>query len=153
MTRLLITGVPGTGKSTLGDHLDKAHGFRHVDMEQNVTCIAFLQDPEKFVLSLSEPVVITWGFRPVPDRNRILFLKQHQYFLVWMDGNRWASLRAFLQRDTVEEIAYYFQLFNIEQSRIIEQIQPHAIINPFQTDGSFRPTSDVANEVLSLSSA
>jgi shikimate kinase len=33
MKLLLLTGVPGTGKTDLGNYLAEHHAFRHVDFE------------------------------------------------------------------------------------------------------------------------
>jgi adenylate kinase family enzyme len=33
MKKILITGIPGMGKTTLGDKLKKRRGFEHVEME------------------------------------------------------------------------------------------------------------------------
>jgi len=36
MALILIAGVPGTSKTTIGDHLRDAHGYRHFDVEADV---------------------------------------------------------------------------------------------------------------------
>lgn len=117
-------------------------------METEQTMRRFLNSRGDFIASLTEPTVLTWGFRPVHDVAHILFLKQQGFFLAWLDGNRWASFRAFVNRGTVSEAMYYLQMFNIEQTRIIQHVQPHAIINPFDGNGFFRPTKDIADELL-----
>jgi hypothetical protein len=122
-------------------------------METQPSAVSFLNDREKFVSSLSEPVVVTWGFRPVEDQEHILFLKRRGFFLAWMDGNRGASFKAFMRRGDVAEMMYYLQMFNIEHTQIIRVIEPQAQINPFQSNEEFRPVEDVAQELLGHSSA
>jgi broad-specificity NMP kinase len=43
MKKLLITGVPGTSKTTIGDYLAEKHGFTHINLE----------DPNGFPCALS----------------------------------------------------------------------------------------------------
>ena len=148
--RFLVTGVPGTGKTYLGNHLQSVHGFRHLNMETRAIAVDFIQNREKFVSNLSGSVVITWGFRPIEDEEHIHFLKERGFSLVWMDGNRAASFKAFMRRGDVQEIMYYLQMFNIERTQIIKRVEPVAQLNPFKNDGTFRPVDEIAQELLGL---
>ncbi len=149
MKRLLITGVPGTGKTTVGDHLNLKHGVLHVDIELDQYRSSF-SDKTSFVQSLSDPVVITWGFHPLYDEEAILFLKKSGFFLVWLDGDRQASHQAFTKRNTVPEDLYNIQMENIESTQIISKVKPQSFINPFDTDGKFRPVEEIAQELMAL---
>lgn len=119
-------------------------------METQPTNSEFLDNPEQFVDNLSEPIIITWGFRPAEDAEHILFLRSRGFFHVWLDGNRIASLRAFRQRGDIPESLYHLQILNIENTRILQQIEPHAQVNPFQSNGIFRPVQEIAQELLRL---
>lgn len=33
--RILISGIPGTGKTTLGNFLGDTYGYQHIDMEKH----------------------------------------------------------------------------------------------------------------------
>ena len=88
MERILITGIPGTGKTTLGDHLAQQHSYVHMDMENDGTRERFRRDRSAFLTNLPEKVVITWGFHPQHDVGDILFLKESGFQLVWFAGNR-----------------------------------------------------------------
>jgi hypothetical protein len=153
MAFLLVTGVPGTGKTHLGNHLQSVHGFLHLDMETQPVALAFGQNREQFVSSLSGSVVITWGFIPQIHGEHILFLKNRGFFLVWMDGNRAASFKAFMRRGDISEAMYYQQMLSIEVTQIIQRVEPVVRINPFQNDETFRPIKDIAQEVLALAYA
>lgn len=135
MSRLLITGIPGTGKTSLGIYLASQNGIPHIDLEDQQTITNALRDIDAFILSLADPVVATWGFPP-QFIDIVLKFKSMGFIVVWMDGNRWAAFRAFLDRGTVSEAAFYNQMLGIEIERVRQRIQP-VIVNPFENDGSF----------------
>src|SRR5215471_15479739 len=106
---LLITGIPGTGKTTYGNEFARELGFLHYDLEEEQTLNHFLADPVEFIRKAStgnKNVVVTWGF--VPDDERSVSLAQQfriaGFDWIWFDGNRPAALREFLKRATVQEI-------------------------------------------------
>ena len=66
--RLLITGIPGAGKTQFGEYLVSAHGFLHRDLEDTIEFADFVNNPLAYLLKLSaegQKSVITWGFVPV----------------------------------------------------------------------------------------
>jgi hypothetical protein len=74
---LLITGIPGTGKTTYGDNFAKEFGFLHHDLEDNQTLNRFNANPAQFIgelLNEKKNEVVTWGFGP--DCKRSVFLVQ-----------------------------------------------------------------------------
>src|SRR5262249_26321732 len=101
--RILIAGIPGMGKTTLGDYLRDTRGFSHVDTETGENLREAWKDPEGFIsklVDMSGDVVVTWGF--VPDKkfiNLVDLLKQRGFKLIWLDGNRDFALRAFIERN------------------------------------------------------
>lgn len=46
---LLITGVPATGKTTIGDFLQDKLGFKHIDFEDGVSLQRFAADPANYI--------------------------------------------------------------------------------------------------------
>jgi adenylate kinase family enzyme len=69
--RLLITGIPGTGKTRFGQYLVSARGFIHRDLEDTHEFAKFVASPKNYLRQLAaqgQRRVITWGFVPVPDQ-------------------------------------------------------------------------------------
>jgi hypothetical protein len=91
---LIISGIPGTGKSTYSEWLCSTHGFAHQDIDKNTTIAPeFLQ---------SERIVIDWGF-PANEASgltgslaTIESWKSKGAELWWFDGDRRAALKKYL---------------------------------------------------------
>jgi shikimate kinase len=155
--RLLVTGVPGTGKTKVGDFLAARHGFLHVDLEDDDTRARFFGrtgDRNRFarelakVISQKKPIIVTWGFVPNdPQLGLVLFLRSQGFEWIWLDGDREASHEAFTRRGDVPEQVYQNQMMGIEL-----QLDPRLaslgprIVNPF-SEGSFRPVEEIAEEL------
>lgn len=147
----LITGIPGTGKTTLGENLAKDFGFVHYDLEDPNTFNSLFADPTQFIgdaLKTAGGIVATWGFVPdnQPSVALVLQLKTAGFKLIWFDGNRPAALRAFIKRGTVPEILFYLQMYRIEVSKIIDTIKP-LIIDPFDAQNQFKSTDELLREL------
>ena len=152
--KILLTGVPGTGKTTTGEFLASEHNFYHQDMEINeyepirkakVNIPDFLEK-----LRTHQNIVVTWGFGPFTDRPVITSLIEDGYQIFWLDGDRIASFTNFMHREKHNdqmEYMYYLQMMNIVSSNIIELLKP-VLINPFLENGKFRSISEVTNEIL-----
>ena len=151
MLRLLIAGIPGMGKTDMGNYLQEHHGFKHVDMEVGGNIQSILTTPDIFVNQLlqEEKIVLTWGFRPFEDAESVLDLKSKGFKIIWYDGDRESARREFTRRSPGEsnERAYQYQLMRIETSKIVEQIDPIQI-NTFTEEGIFRGYDDIAEEIL-----
>ena|SRR5437879_10396803 len=148
---LLITGIPGTGKTTIGDHLRDAHGFKHFDIEYYLTnqmAERLCRELDAALRSGSD-IVVTWGFLPVHDVPNIESLRAAGFRLIWFDGNRAAALREFNRRGTVKEEMYHLQIRNIEEAGVVDKLKP-ALINPFDEEGEFKSKPEIAAEVLRL---
>jgi ATPase family associated with various cellular activities (AAA) len=141
----LITGIPGTGKTTFANALAKNFGFVHHDLEAPNTLNNLFADPTRFIgdtLQASGGVVATWGF--VPDHQAsvsiVLQFRAAGFKLIWFDGNRPAALRGFIKRGTVPEMLFYLQMYRIEASKIIDTVKPH-VVDPFDVQGNFKATA------------
>lgn len=151
---ILLTGIPGTGKTTLAEYLVRQHGFVHFDRER-------FQDWPWLVKALwhramvlfclyavlrSRKVIVSWGFLPGKDNAEIKRLQSLGFTLFWMDGNRAAARKAFVKRNTVPLTKLVAQLKRIKRLNLAE-FGP-VMVNPFGPKGSFRPKSAVANDLL-----
>jgi adenylate kinase family enzyme len=148
---LLITGIPGTGKTTYGDNFAKEFGFLHHDLEDIQTLNRFNTNPAQFIgelLNEKKHLVVTWGFGPDCDRSVFLVqqLRDAGFKWIWFDGNRPAALREFQKRATVSERDLHVQMNRIEQSRIVERLKP-TVINSFDDRGQFKPTKQLLAEI------
>lgn len=97
---LLLSGIPGSGKSTFGRWLQEHRGFVHVDMEADgldthglrQAWQQFLGDPSSRVFcrqlfSLPRPVALDWGF-PVTCLPLVGALQQQGVRAWWFTGDR-----------------------------------------------------------------
>ena len=50
--RLLITGIPGTGKTFIGDHLHLHYGFQHINLEANESLVLLKSDQTRFLSAI-----------------------------------------------------------------------------------------------------
>lgn len=149
--RLLITGIPGTGKTTVGDELAQKHDFKHLDFESDAIR-EFLENPATFIEKLAESkrhIVITWGFMPEKQTELVLQLKESGFKLIWFDGNREAARKAFNKRGTVPEKALYIQLGNIESFNVVDRIQPIRY-DTFDKKGRFKALPQIIEEIQGL---
>lgn len=148
---ILITGIPGTGKTAVGEYLRQHHGFSHLDFEDGATLATFSQDKDGFIANAlkQKKAVITWGFMPYHQAKHVIKIKKMGFSLIWFDGNRIAAFREFMKRGTVSEAAFFHQMSNITSSNVIDVIQPK-IVNPFDKDGKFRALDQITKEVLGI---
>jgi hypothetical protein len=148
---LLITGIPGTGKTCYGDKFASELGFLHYDVEDSATAQRLMSDPGGFIEELTRPeqnVVVTWGFHP-GDSGSLEILRRLRgagFNLIWFDGNRPAALSAFRKRGTVAEEAFILQLQRIENTKIVERLKP-TIINSFDENSQFKPAKQILQEI------
>jgi len=149
--RLLITGFPGTGKTTLGNYFKDKYGYKHIDLENAVILNKLLSNPIQFVNEFIEDtyndIVMSWGF--VPNENQInivILLKTSGFKLIWFDGNRVAAREAFIKRGTVSESLLNLQVNRINNSNVIQKIKP-IIINTFNFNGDFKTKDQIIKEI------
>lgn len=157
MKLLLITGVPGTGKTTIGNYLAEKYGYIHFDRELLQSWSiefqqAWIESPQSFVSAikkLNKDIVITWGFMPGTDDSYVLELKNLGSKLIWLDGNREAAKKAFLARGTVSEKLFNIQMLRIEGSSIQNVFNPK-VFNTFGVKGNFLEKDEIVKGLLLL---
>lgn len=147
-----IAGIPGTGKTTVGNHLFDKYGFKHLDVE------VVLQSPnpaQKVNLAIMEAknnnidLVITWGLQPGSDDNTILAIKNLGAKLIWFDGNREAARKVFLERNTVSGELLDIQMSKINSVDIVNIFDP-IIFNTFDKNGDFLDKDEIVKQLLEL---
>lgn len=158
---LLITGIPGTGKTTYGDKFASQFGFLHYDLENQQTLNRLNADPTQFIpdiVSQNRGSVVTWGF--VPDDpasvSLVLQFRKAGFKLVWFDGNREAALRAFQERVKSKSSSeaefylrmheFYLQMYRVEATKVIDALKP-AVVDPFNAQGSFKLAAALLDEI------
>ena len=159
--RILITGIPGTGKTEIGEYFQSAHEYKHVNCEKlrgEEELRVLIYRPDEFIGPLlKEPknVIVTWGFVPGKfEKDAVIRFKDTGFRLFWFDGNRPAALRVFLNREKYNpekkamELAFYCQMRNIMMSNIVEAINPFSI-NTFDEKGEFKSKNQIYNEIIS----
>lgn len=154
--KLLLSGIPGGGKTTIARGLATAYRFTSVPMEEYNFELAnqCLADPARFLAGLpSSNVVLDWGFDPFVARPAIEAIIAAGFKPFWFDGNRAHFYTSFMRRENgslARERAYYMQLFTIIDTEIIDRF-PWLQFDPFLEDGSFHP--DNVNRLLATAAA
>ena len=134
--KLLITGIPGTGKTTIGEYLRANKGYEHFNMERElVSQSSFSAAIEAFLEAPGENKVITWGFRPGVDDAGVKQLQALGFQMIWFDGNREAARKAFLKRGDVGKELLDRQMALIGKMNLPD-FQP-IIFNTFDPAGNF----------------
>jgi hypothetical protein len=161
MQFLLISGIPGAGKSYFGRWLEAHHGYVHVDVEKEGQLASHhltkawnccFSHPNvgpfvKVLHRLAEHVVVNWGFPPQ-------FLDVVQRFKVaglvpwWFDADHAAARRAFVARGDVPIQAFEIQMAAIREQwpRIEAAFRPN-IVSTLNPDGS-RLSADAIYKVM-----
>jgi len=126
---ILLSGVPGSGKSTFGRWLARNKGFIHLDVEMpgvlqqsdlRAAWWHMVFEPYGSAMPLYDairrfgaPVAIDWGF-PVRLRGVVEALQNLGVELFWFDGDRDAARRSFINRGTVPIDRLDAQMLGIE---------------------------------------
>lgn len=149
---IILSGIPGTGKTTIGKYLSNHFGFSHYDFENETTFGLYTKNKRKFLAHARKQasVVITWGFVPTKHFRNILTMQKTGFSLVWFDGNRVAAFGEFMKRGTASDIQFYNQMLDIAKRKVVEKLNPKTI-NPFNNEGYFRNPDEVCKELIEYS--
>lgn len=154
---ILLTGIPATGKTTLGDHLQANHGFRHLNFEgpQLLELLPddFTVDPSLVaqLKSGGRDVVVSWGFIPDSQLEAVLALRTLGFRWIWLDGDRELALREYLALGRLRS-AWDRQLTKIANhiDPAIDELSP-MVIDTFDANQERRPLEEIVREVLASS--
>jgi hypothetical protein len=123
-TKLVISGVPCSGKTRFGDWLRDEKGFTHVDLEPRQITTGTVTPPQitpalvRWLATLSVKTVVTWGFAPSPESFEVLRLFHAAGFTPWwFEGDHEISRRCYVERDG--EVAAR-QCFDPQKWRIVK---------------------------------
>jgi hypothetical protein len=131
VTRLLLCGLSGAGKTTIGEQLAEA-GWVHFDCEQQQPLEEFVVDPLAYIPA-GDNVVASWGF--VPEfANSVKVLERAGFLPVWLWGEKHHLDNAL--RDRGEEQEFIDDPIRNEQRAGLFLISPHMVLNTFRFDGS-----------------
>ena len=156
--KLLITGIPGTGKTNLGNYLAAECGYIHIDMESGDYISAIMTNPTSFIENLVNKhnnIVTTWGFVPSDEQIQIVNLfRNYDFRIIWFDGDRETARSKFIERDQKNGPEYLkssletldLQMSRIENSEVVNRISP-IIVNTFKTDHTFKGLDQILNEI------
>ncbi len=97
--QIIICGIPGMGKTTIGRNLEKLKGYYHLDVEEHINTNHTFPD----LNNLPNKTVLTFGFDPTnpPSLRFISELIGNGCKMIWLDGNRQAARNAFIKRGDV----------------------------------------------------
>lgn len=150
---LLIAGIPGTGKTEIGNYLADEHNFFHLDVEELMQIdgsrfVSLKQTPDDFIhlLKQRKKVVVTWGFMPGIDDCIIRKFQLLGFKFIWFDGNRKAARNAFIRRGTVSEDILDIQMRRIEKMDI-GSFSP-VVVNTFDGQDNFLEREKIVKEIF-----
>lgn len=146
--KILITGIPGTGKTSIGKYLELEKGFMHFDVENTLRLygdggVRMIDD---FVNKPGDKKIMTWGFIPVTDEPLVRYLQKLGFKMIWFDGNRDSARKEFLKRNDTPEELFDLQLGKIDRMNL-EEFNP-ININTFDNEGNFLSREDIAELIF-----
>jgi len=141
--RVLVAGIPGSGKTSYCSWLERNKGFLHLDVDElekdngtvkklalrdclHHSAAQFL----RIIAKMEQPIVIDWGF-PVELLALVTCLNVSGFAIWWFDGDREAARASFVCRGTVTVAAFDAQMKSIEERW--QQIQEAFEQNVIQT--------------------
>jgi hypothetical protein len=124
---ILACGIPGSGKTTYCQWLEKEKGFLHLDLdelekdngtEQKLALRDCLRhSAERFlrvIAQMDHPIAIDWGFPP-DLLGMVTCLNANGFAIWWFDGDRHAARESFMRRGTVPAERFDAQMKSIEE--------------------------------------
>lgn len=141
----LITGIPATGKTTIGNYLESKYNFLHLDCELYKNQEEQKKQIENFLKKKGNKV-ITWGFMPGEEDEKILELQRLSYKMIWFDTvNRKFAENLFIKRAKERDQRYNYSFeksmddLRIQMARIesmdLSKFNP-LILDTFDSDGN-----------------
>jgi hypothetical protein len=142
---ILLSGIPGAGKSTFGRYLSREHNFAHYDLEcwprgwpnphlkerWDADRRAFVEELRQY----HDRVVLDWGF-PVSCASWVAELRDQGVQLVWLDCDTNRARDAVVRRGGTDWIAFYQQVKQIQQAGYPDQLNC-LVVPVLASSGSF----------------
>lgn len=147
---ILVSGFPGTGKTTIGDWLEKNRDYVHINMEEGHRTTQILNDFNGFseqYLKGNNNLVMTWGFSP--DWETVRIVKKLQDFgfkTFWFTGDLATSREVILDRRDFDEETLQTQVSELKKWNIPEKIDV-TIVDVFGNTGKFQSIDDLAKRL------
>lgn len=158
---ILISGIPGTGKSFLGDYLAEHHEFTHVDLEvqAGLQYLTLLQQKDfdgfvEQVSNLGDRIALTFGYPPewLPVIEQ---LAVRGVVTAWLDSPLIFSRKHWKPEPGQDPGTYTIQIAKI--------IDAHEKLDAFygarkicvadSNCDDFRPVEDIATRLLGMKAA
>ncbi len=157
----LITGIPATGKTTIGNYLESKYNFLHLDCE-------LYKDPEEQknqienFLKKEGNKVITWGFMPGEEDEKISELQRLGYKMIWFDTiNRKFAESLFIKRAKEREQKYNYpfeksmndlrlQMVRIESMDLSKFNR--SVLDTFNTNGNLLDIEIICRKIFLIDS-
>jgi len=150
---LFIAGIPGTGKTTIGDFLAEKYKYIHINMEKDHRASKIMENYDKFItdfFSGTSNIVITWGFSPDQETTDIINqLRKYGFGIFWFDGNHISARKATMNRIDFDEEVLSRQMHLLDVWDAPKEIMAKTI-NVFNKDGNFRNLKDIVREIEAI---
>ena len=160
--RVLLSGIPGSGKSSYGQALATHAGFVHLDLEKpgvlksyglegawgSVFSTGSAAELATALDALRAPVALDWGF-PVRWLSAVASLANAGITPWWFDGDRSAARTAYVAREANNGDAWDAQVRSIDQSwRQIERVMGAHAVQAIAPGPVFTPHRAIARQMF-----
>jgi len=158
---MLISGIPGCGKTTFGTWLAQNRSYVHIDLEHDgLDRYGVRTEWERFfgendllpfiqaLYAFQKPVVLDWGYPPCLWP-RIAQLSSGGITPWWFEADRLAARSAFLSRADLPVWAFDSQYAQIAAAwNELAPLYEDRIVHVLAQDASFQPHEAIAHRIL-----
>ena len=155
-------GIPGTGKTKVGDYFSTKLKYTHLDFDRcNVSHwpSVFCKVVIRCLPLLGPNIIVTWGFQPTNnDIVAVNLFKKIGFQIIWFDGNREQARKEFVRREkeahtprSEEALVKLFdeKIKKIDSENVVTRIIPIEY-NTFTDAGKFKDLNQIVEEILCL---
>jgi hypothetical protein len=162
LARVLVAGIPGSGKSAYCAWLEREKDFLHLNLDElekeNGTNLklnlydCLKHSADRFLSAISkfeQPIVLDWGF-PTYLLGMVTCLSANGFAIWWLDGDRAAARESFIRRGTVPVEAFELQMKSIEErSQEIQKVFDENVISSVSAGPAYRSPEDIYQRMFS----
>jgi len=131
VSRILLCGLSGTGKTTIGNQLSDL-GWAHFDCElEHLTNPEWISDPLTYMPHETN-VVASWGFIP-HFMETVWDILDAGYLPVWLQGKDEYRLQSVIERGDSE--TFLHTRTRVRQGLAFHTIEPDMVLNTFKPNG------------------